>query len=66
MCYKAQKAPPVQAAPTRADAQDTVTAQRKQLAEQSGTTGNIFTSALGDSSYGQNVQKLAKLGAVSA
>jgi hypothetical protein len=63
MCYKAPKAPAVQPAPTRGDVQGDVTAQRVKLANQSGVTGNIFTSALGDTGYGRNVQsQLATIG----
>lgn len=63
MCFKTPKAPAVALPPNRSDVQGDVTALRKRTAEQSGVTGNIFTSALGDSSYGQNAMKLAKLGA---
>lgn len=63
MCFKTPKIPPVRPAPVRADTGPSVEQQRKRLNEQSGVTGNIFTSALGDSEYGKNVQKLAKLGA---
>lgn len=65
MCFKTPKLPATPAvapAPTRGDVQGDVTAQRKKTASQSGVTGNIFTSALGDSTYGSSVQKLAKLG----
>ena len=66
MCFKTPKAPAVQPAPTRSDVQGDVTAQRKKLADQSGVTGNIFTSALGDVGYGKDVTKqYATLGATS-
>lgn len=55
MCFKTPKAPAVQPAPQRADVQGDVTAQRRKLIDQSGVTGNIFTSALGDTGYGKNV-----------
>lgn len=57
MCFKTPKAPAVQPAPTRADVQGDVTAQRRKLIDQSGVTGNIFTSALGDVGYGKNVRE---------
>jgi hypothetical protein len=65
MCFKAPKAPAVAPAPTRADVQGDVTAQRLKLKDQQGATGNIFTSALGDTGYAANAQKLAKLGAAA-
>lgn len=65
MCFKAPKAAAVAPAPTRADVQGDVTAERIKLKDQQGTTGNIFTSALGDSSYGKSAIKLAKLGAAA-
>ena len=65
MCFKTPSAPPVTPAPTRADVQGDVTAQRLKLKDQQGASGNIFTSALGDTSYGKNAQKLAALGASS-
>lgn len=68
MCFKVKTpdAPAVTPAPTRADVQGDVTAQRLKLKDQQGSVGNIFTSALGDTSYGKNAQKLASLGAVGA
>lgn len=65
MCFKAPKAPAVAPAPTRADVQGEVTAQRLKLKDQQGAFGNIFTSALGDSNYGKDAVKLAKLGAAA-
>lgn len=63
MCFKTPKAPAVAAAPDRGSAQAEVTKVRKATAEQAGGYGNIFTSALGDSTYNANTVKLAKLGA---
>lgn len=65
MCFKAPKAPAVAPAPQRADVQGDVTAERLKLKSQQGTFSNIFTSALGDSNYGKDAVKLAKLGAAS-
>ena len=65
MCFKTPKAPAVTPTPQRADVQGEVTATRKKTAEQSGIFSNILTSPLGDSDYGKNAQKLAKLGAMA-
>ena len=66
MCFKsAPPAPAVAPAPTRADVQGDVTAQRLKLKSQQGAVGNIFTSALGDIGYGKNAAPLAKLGAAA-
>lgn len=62
MCFKTPKVPAVQPAPTRNDVQQDVTNQRKRLSTQQGVFGNIFTSALGDSSYGKNANNIATLG----
>lgn len=58
MCFsmKAPNAPRVAPAPDRANAQGDVAAARRRSSEQQSTYGNIFTSVLGDSSYGTNVQ----------
>lgn len=67
MCFKVKTpdAPAVAPAPQRADVQGDVTNQRLKLKAQQGVVSNIFTSALGDTSYGKNAQKLATLGAVA-
>ena len=71
MCLKSPKAPP--AAPVvpvqPAASSDTVAAaqekQRRQIRKQPSTYGSVFTSVLGDSSYGSNVisGNVAALGA---
>lgn len=66
MCIKSAKppaAPPVQPSPKREDV-DT-TNQRRKIDAQQGTFANIFTSPLGDSTYGTSARKpkLATLGA---
>ena len=64
MCIKSPKppkAPQVQPAPQKRDV-DTGN-ERRKIADRQGIFSNIFTSPLGDSSYGQNAQKLATLGA---
>lgn len=63
MCLKTKvpKPQPVQPAPTR-DKVDTGN-ERRKIAERQGVFGNIFTSPLGDSTYGNNAQKLAAFGA---
>lgn len=64
MCLKTPKPPkpdPVLPAPKRAD-MDTGR-ERRKISERQGVFGNIFTSPLGDSTYGTNTQKLATLGA---
>lgn len=68
MCTKPKvpEVPKVAPAPTRADAEfNAGQSQRKRLNQQSGVKGNIFTSALGDATYGENAvsRKLATLGA---
>lgn len=67
MCFKTPKIPPVQKAPTREDATKKAAVEERRVAtEQQGVVGNIFTSALGDTSFGQNAQKLATLGGSAA
>ena len=64
MCIKTpkiEKPPPVQPAPQRKDV-DTGN-ERRKIAGRQGIFGNIFTSPLGDSTYGGSAQKLATLGA---
>lgn len=63
MCFKVPTAPAVEKRPTRDSASGAVADAARRLNERGGVTNNIFTSALGDSDYGQNVRKLAKLGA---
>jgi len=63
MCFKTPKAPAVAAAPDRGNVQAEVNKVRRATADQSGAYGNIFTSALGDSTYDSSTVKLAKLGA---
>lgn len=67
ICFKTPKIPPVRAAPvanvnTEAATRD----EARRLRGQRGVLDNIFTSALGDTGFGRNVQKLAKLGGASA
>lgn len=69
MCLKSPKppeAPKVQPVPTRADV-DTGN-QRRKIEAQQGVFNNIFTSPLGDSTYGTNARKpkLATLGGSTA
>lgn len=58
MCLKtkAPATPTVQAAPTRDTVAASTVEARRRNTEQRSTYGNIFTSVLGDSSYGTNVQ----------
>lgn len=66
MCFKAKepKMPNPIPAPDRGNATQSAQNTRRALAEQQSTYGNIFTSVLGDSSYGQNArrQQVAALG----
>ena len=62
MCFKTPKMTPVQALPDRSSVQSDVGNQRRRLAQQNGVSGSVFTSALGDPSYGRNVEDLARLG----
>ena len=67
MCFK-QKTPdlPTPApAPDRGNATQEASNTRRALANQQSTYGNIFTSVLGDSNYGQQArrQQVAALGA---
>ncbi len=66
MCLKTKvpKAPAVQPAPDRSTV-DTGK-ERRKIAERQGVFGNIFTSALGDTGYGKNAQKVATLGGAAA
>lgn len=64
MCLKTPKIanpPAVQPAPQRKDV-DTGT-ERRKIANRQGVFSNIFTSPLGDTTYGASAQKLATLGA---
>ncbi len=66
MCFKTAKPPKppkVAPVPNRADATDAANKERKKLTEAGGVYSNIFTSPLGDSTYGTNAAKLATLGA---
>lgn len=72
MCFKSAKAPAAPEVPTPVQPEtssDTVAAeqakQRRQIRRQPSTYGSIFTSVLGDSSYGSNVSggNVAALGA---
>ena len=58
MCFKMKPpaTPKVTPAPDRQDASSAVADARKRASAQPSTYGNIFTSVLGDSSYGTNVQ----------
>ena len=64
MCFKTKTPTPpkVQPTPDRGDVTDETNAQRRKLTSAKGVYGNIFTSALGDSTYGDNAAKLATLG----
>ena len=65
MCLKTPKPPKppkVQAAPKRDVAADEISAERRRLDSAKGVYDNIFTSALGDSTYGTRAAKLATLG----
>ncbi|MFA7602553.1 MAG: hypothetical protein WCY29_06050 [Novosphingobium sp.] len=67
MCFK-QKTPELPKptpAPDRGDATAAAQTTRRRLADQQSTYGNIFTSVLGDSNYGQQArrQQVAALGA---
>jgi len=66
MCFSI-KAPKIDTKPTPAPKPQDATKQaagkvRQATAEQTGVTGNIFTTSLGDVGYGQNAQKAVKLG----
>lgn len=70
MCLKSPKAPAAPVVPVQpAASSDTVAAaqekQRRQIRKQPSTYGSVFTSVLGDSSYGSNVSggTVAALGA---
>lgn len=64
MCFKTPKPPAVQTPPRRDETASAVADTRRRTREQQGVYGNIFTSVLGDTGYGQNAQKLARLGGV--
>ena len=67
MCFKTKTPaqPNPVPAPDRGDATTAANSTRRALADQQSTYGNIFTSVLGDSNYGQNArqQQVAALGA---
>lgn len=66
MCFKVKepKMPAPLPAPDRGDATKSAQSARRRLDEQQGVYGNIFTSVLGDSTYGQSArrQQVAALG----
>lgn len=62
MCFKTPKPPPVKQAPQRDTNASLVQDNVRRVSEQQGIYANISTSPLGDSTYGENAQKLAKLG----
>jgi len=65
MCFSSStpKPPKVQPAPQRGDATINATQKaRLRVGTQQGDYGNIFTSTLGDTGYGQNAVKQVKLG----
>jgi len=62
MCFKTPKPPAVRPAPQKDVNASLVQDNIKRVSEQQGIYANISTSPLGDSTYGENAQKLAKLG----
>lgn len=61
MCMKTPKAPkptPPRPAPQRDEQRAATQDARRRTRDQSGMYGNVFTSALGDVGYGQNVAAL--------
>lgn len=68
MCFSQPKVevPAVAKPPSRADqSKNASQSVRRKAADQTGVLGNIFSSALGDASYGTNAVKQAKLGTAS-
>lgn len=63
MCFGAKPktvaAPVVQPAPTRDEAAKATVDQRRRSRDQQGVYGSIFTSVLGDPTYGSNVNTKA-------
>lgn len=53
---KSVKQAVVQPAPTRDENAAAVMSERRKLRDQQGVYGNIFTSVLGDPTYGTNVR----------
>lgn len=51
----APKAPATRPPPQRDEQAAATTQARRRVREQSGSYNNVFTSALGDTGYGQNV-----------
>lgn len=62
MCFKTPKPPAVRAAPQKDVNASLVQDSIRRASMQQGVYGNISTSPLGDSEYGSNARKLAKLG----
>lgn len=64
MCFgskpKTVAAPVVQPAPSRDEAAQVATQERRRVRDQQGVYGSIFTSVLGDPTYGTNVSSTAK------
>lgn len=63
---KAPKQSIAQAAPTRDEAAAVATNERRRIRDQQGVYGNIFTSVLGDPTYGSNVQRQAGVASIGA
>lgn len=63
---KASPPPVVPAAPTRDTVASAATQERRRLANQQGAYGNIFTSVLGDPTYGTNVRPTSGVAALGA
>lgn len=61
MCFKTKtpEMPAPRPSPSRDEAAQSAAQTRRALGSQRSTYGNIFTSVLGDSSYGQNVKTSA-------
>lgn len=62
MCFKTPKPPAVRPTPQKDTNASLVQDNVRRVAQQQGIYGNISTSPLGDSEYGTNTRKLAKLG----
>lgn len=70
MCFgskpKTVAAPVVQPAPSRDEAAQVATQERRRVRDQQGVYGSIFTSVLGDPTYGSNVKAPSAVASIGA
>lgn len=62
MCFSSPRMPPVAPAPNARGAAAAVNAARARAAMAEGTRGSVFTSLLGDPSYGKAAKSVVTVG----